>query len=200
MRDHLTRAKKIDTAQRVAVFFTLMYASSKRDQFPLSLYAMSKEHREKAEVVYPIDKEKVTDSPHILPYGHHVGSAVIKATDVGKQKGRALTTMAQQTEQQLEQIYAQMKLLAEQARQIERRRAISEEIYQADFRFEPVVNHTYYLYRDEAMAPVLSMIAPNQWGKANAQKYVWVATVQLMGDHTWKVLQTDEKSDEWTAG
>ena len=64
----------------------------------------------------PIDKDKITETPSTLEYGHHVGSAVIKPEDKGKLKGRSLTAMAHQTDQQLGQIYEQMQLLAEQAK------------------------------------------------------------------------------------
>ena len=103
--------------------------------------------------INPIDPDKVTENPNTLEYGHHVGSAVIKAEDVGKQKGRALAAMEHQTDQQLNQIYEQMKLLADQAKKINERKAISEQIYQAHFRFEPIINHTYHLYKDEMSSP-----------------------------------------------
>lgn len=64
----------------------------------------------------PIDPDKITLTPHSLEYAHHVGSALIKPEDVGKVKGRALTAMEYQTDQQLSQLYAQMQLLAEQAK------------------------------------------------------------------------------------
>ena len=69
---------------------------------------MKKEKKDK-EFVNPIDPDKITENPHSLEYGHHVGSAVIKAEDVGKQKGRALAAMEHQTDQQLNQIYWQIK-------------------------------------------------------------------------------------------
>lgn len=141
--------------------------------------------------VNPIDSDKVAENPHSLEYGHHVGSAVIKAEDVGKQKGRALSAMAHQTDQQLGQIYEQMNLLADQAKKINQRKEISERIYQAKFRFEPIINHVYHLYEDDDTSQVLSIIGPNEWGKSRKNVYVWIASVKLLGDHTWEILDSD---------
>ena len=75
--------------------------------------------KENADFQNPIDPDKVAENPHSLEYGHHVGSAAIKAEDVGKLKGRALTAMEHQTDQQLTQLYEQMQLLAEQAKKMQ---------------------------------------------------------------------------------
>lgn len=143
----------------------------------------------------PIDPDKVAENPHSLTYGHHVGSAVIRPEDVGKQKGRALTAMEYQTDQQLGQLYEQMQLLADQAKKINQRKAISERIYQATFRFEPIINHVYYLYQDEDGVAILSIIAPTEWGRSRKNNYTYLATVKLLADHTWEILDSAENAD-----
>ncbi|MEN9978324.1 MAG: hypothetical protein RLZZ569_949, partial [Bacteroidota bacterium] len=100
----------------------------------------------KEDFVNPIDKDKITENPSTLPYAHHSGSALIKPEDQGKLKGRALSAMEQQTDIQLHQIYEQMQLLAEQAKKLQSRKSISERIYLAEMRFEPLINHVYFLY------------------------------------------------------
>jgi hypothetical protein len=151
--------------------------------------------KDSTDFVNPIDKDKVAENPGTLEYGHHVGSAVIKAEDVGKQKGRALAAMEHQTDQQLGQIYEQMKLLADQAKKINSRKEISESIYQANFRFEPIINHIYYLYKDENLEHVLSIIGPSEWGRSRKNKYEWMASVRLLADHTWDILEASEDSE-----
>ncbi|UKN02681.1 DUF2452 domain-containing protein [Paracrocinitomix mangrovi] len=147
------------------------------------------------EFVNPIDPDKVAENPGTLEYAHHVGSGLVKAEDVGKQKGRAIAAMEHQTDQQLSQIYEQMQLLAEQAKKINKRKEISEEIYQANFRFEPIINHVYHLYKDENDQRILSIIGPNQWGRTKVKKYEWMATIKLLADHTWEILDTAEDQD-----
>lgn len=148
----------------------------------------------KEEFINPIDSDKITENPHSLPYAHHSGSALIKPEDQGKLKGRALSAMEHQTDMQLGQIYEQMQLLAEQAKRLQDRKTISEFIYTAEIRFEPLINHTYYLYKKEIEESyLLSLVGPEQWGRSG-KKLLYTATVKLLADHTWDIL---EKSSDW---
>jgi hypothetical protein len=134
----------------------------------------------------PIDKDKVAENPHNLPYAHTVGGVTIKPVDKGKVKGRALSAMYEQTDMQLEQIRKQIELLARQAQGIQDRVQISESIYQAEMNFEPLVGLTYHLYERENGQYVLSLVGPEEWG--SRPPFAFVATVQLLADHTWEIL------------
>jgi hypothetical protein len=136
----------------------------------------------------PIDPEKTTETPHNLPYPHHAGSAVIKPEDQGKIKGRALSAMEHQTEMQLKQIYEQMELLATQAKKLQDRKLISEIIYQSEIRFEPLINHSYHLYKKEEGSFLMSLISPYQWGRSK-KNLRYIASVKLLADHTWEILE-----------
>jgi hypothetical protein len=46
----------------------------------------------------PIDRDKITETPHLLPYAHSVGSAIIKPLDKGKIKGLGMAAMYEQTD------------------------------------------------------------------------------------------------------
>jgi hypothetical protein len=143
----------------------------------------------------PIDPDKVAENPHLLPYGHHVGSASIKPVDKSKVKGKAVAAMQEQTGQQLGQIKKQMQTLAQQASEIQKRVEISEKIYDADTNFEPQIGHTYYLYERDEGKYVLSMIGPEDWGRTMPFKQ-YLASVQLLADHTWKVLDNQDDIDD----
>lgn len=142
--------------------------------------------KKKDEHINPIDPDKVSENPHNLPYAHHVGSAVIKPEDEGKLKTRALSAMEEQTGMQMKQIYEQIELLAKQAEAIKQRREISEMVYAAKMSFEPLINHIYHLYQDKKQEHLLSMVAPHEWGRKNP--YTFVATLKLLADHTWEVI------------
>ena len=139
------------------------------------------------EFINPIDPDKITENPHSLEYPHHAGSAIIKPEDQGKIKGRALSAMEYQTDMQLNQIYEQMQLLADQAKKLADRKKISELIYTAEMRFEPLINHTYFLYKKDNGIHLLSLVAPTQWGKSG-KELQYLATIKLLADHTWEVL------------
>ena len=135
----------------------------------------------------PIDKDKIAENPHLLPYAHTVGGAVIKPIDKGRVKGLAVSAMYDQTEMQLDQIREQVTLLAVQAEKIHQRVIISEKIYLADINFKPLIGHTYHLYEKKNGKETLSMISPDEWGKSIPFTKC-VATVTLLSDHTWDVL------------
>lgn len=140
----------------------------------------------------PIDPDKITETPHSLEYPHHAGSALVKPEDQGKIKARGLSAMEHQTDMQLGQIYEQMQLLAEQAKKLQDRKSISEFIYTAEMRFEPLINHTYHLYKKENSTYLLSLIGPDQWGRSK-KSFEWIATARLLADHTWDVLSKSEE-------
>lgn len=138
-------------------------------------------------MINPIDKDKVTEIPNILPYAHHVGSVVVKPEDVGKLKTRALSAMREQTNRQLMQLQKQAELIAAQANALKKRVEISEKIYLADLSFEPFVGQTYHLYQ-RAEKYVLMMIGPDEWGRTKPNTIEYISTVQLLSDHTWEVI------------
>jgi hypothetical protein len=146
------------------------------------------------EFINPIDPDKITENPHSLEYPHHAGSALVKPEDQGKIKGRALSAMEHQTDMQLSQIYEQMQLLANQAKKLQDRKLVSERIYTAEMRFEPLINHKYHLYKKENGSFLLSLIGPNQWGRSK-HTFEFVATVRLLADHTWDILERNEDLD-----
>jgi len=134
--------------------------------------------------------DNVTDNPGLINFPHHLGSAVIRPEDKGKIKGRAMSAMKDQTERQMAQLYDQMKVLARQASKIKERVKISEQIYQSQINFEPVIGYHYYLYLKKDQDYVLSMIGPEEWGNDLPFKS-YQATVKLLSDHTWEVLDSD---------
>lgn len=146
---------------------------------------------EKDEFVNPIDAAKIATDPHLLPYAHERGGATIKPVDRGKIRGLAMTSMYEQTDMQLDQIRAQIELLARQANEIQHRMTISERIYEAEMGIDPIVGRTYYLYRrPRTDASVLSLVSPAEWGPR--PPYEYLATIKLLADHTWDVLERRE--------
>lgn len=140
----------------------------------------------------PIDKDKITENPHNLPYAHNVSSAVIFPEDKDRIKSKAMSAMVEQTNVQMKQIYDQMELLVEQANKLKERVELSEEIYGAEMGFKPLTGHTYHLYEKEDGERVLSMIGPNEWSRGcKYERYI--ATARLAGDHTWEILKKAEE-------
>ena len=140
----------------------------------------------------PIDKDKVAENPGLLPYAHHSGSALVKPEDMGRVKGMAVTAMQQQVDVQMHQLKEQMQVLAKQAKALRIRAEVSEKIYECEMNFEPLIAKTYHLYEKKNMARVLSLIAPAEWGRSFPYND-FIATVHMLADHTWEVIEWNEK-------
>jgi hypothetical protein len=123
----------------------------------------------------------------VLPYSASVSGAVIKHTEEGVIKHKALTAMEEQTNMQLEQIRKQIELLALQAHEIQKRKELSLMIYSARLSFKPNIGQTYYLYEKNDGSSMLSLVSPKEWGP-NGPFKKFIAGVQLLADHTWKEL------------
>lgn len=123
----------------------------------------------------------------VLPYSASVSGAVIRHTEEGVIKHKALTAMEEQTNMQLEQIRKQIELLALQAQEIQKRKELSMMIYNARLSFKPNIGQTYYLYEKQDGDHMLSLVAPKEWGGSGPFKR-FVAAVKLLADHTWTEL------------
>ena len=153
----------------------------------------SKKKKEEPEQTFinPIDKTKVAENPGLLPYAHTAGGAVIRPTDKGRIKGNAMMAMYEQTDRQMHQLKEQMETLVKQAKSLQKRKQISEIIYQAALGFRPVVGHIYHLYEKKDGSHTISLISPDEWGSKTP--YVFLATCQLLYDHTWEILTQAEE-------
>jgi hypothetical protein len=140
--------------------------------------------------INPIDKDKVTEIPGLLPYAHHIGSIVVRPEDVGKLKSRALMAMHEQTNRQLLLLQKQAELIAKQAFEIKKRVEVSEKIYCASMSFEPFVGSEYHLYEQDGTYKLM-MIAPNEWGKSKKENLIFINTVRLLSDHTWEIISQE---------
>ncbi len=123
----------------------------------------------------------------VLPYASSVSGAVIKPTEEGMIKHKALTAMEEQTNMQLDQIRKQIELLAVQAHAIQKRKELSMMIYEASLKFKPNIGQVYHLYEKNDGSYMLSLVSPGEWGGAGPFKE-FVSSVKLLADHTWMEL------------
>jgi hypothetical protein len=121
----------------------------------------------------------------VMPYSTSVSGAVIKATEEGVIRHKALTAMEEQTNMQLSQIRKQIELLAIQAQEIQMRKELSMLIYNARLSFVPVIGHTYYLYQKKDDSHTLSLISSKEYGGGAGPYKKFIAPVKLLADHTW---------------
>ena len=54
--------------------------------------------------------------------------------------------------------------------------------------FDPLIGHTYHLYKKSSDF-ILSMVSPGEWGKQMPYDK-FVASVKLLSDHTWEIIES----------
>ncbi len=120
----------------------------------------------------------------VLPYASSIGGVAIRPTKEGVIRHQALQAMEEQTNMHLDQIRAQIELLARQAQEIVKRKELSLMIYEAKLNFRPVIGQVYHLYQRNDDSYLLSMVSPKEWGGSGPFKS-FIASAKLLADHTW---------------
>ncbi len=124
----------------------------------------------------------------LSPIPLSISSPVIKPEDRNKIKANAVEAMHHYAQQEIAMLKQQADLIMKQVREIEERLKISEHIYDSNFRFNPVVGQVYHLYEKEDHY-LLSLVGPNDWGRKGMPYTRHVASVKLLGDHSWDVIR-----------
>jgi hypothetical protein len=133
------------------------------------------------------DFESYSGEQSLSPIPLTLSSPVIRPEDRNQIKANAVEAMHYYAEQEIALLKKQADVIMQQVREIENRMRISEQIYSSDIRYQPVVNQVYHLY-EKGEHYTLSLIGPDEWGKKAPYKYV--ASVKLLGDHSWQVIKT----------
>lgn len=132
-------------------------------------------------------EESYSGPSSLAPIPLSVGSAIIRPEDKGKIRANAVEAMHHYANQEIALLKRQADLIMEQVRDIERRLKISENIYESDMRFTPVVGQVYHLYEKDDHYR-LSLIGPDEWGPSKTSGN-YIASVKLLGDHSWDVIR-----------
>lgn len=137
------------------------------------------------EIITP-EEESYSGPASLSPIPLSIGSPVIRPEDKNKIKANAVEAMHHYANQEIAMLKKQADLIMSQVREIEARLKISEHIYESNLKFTPIVNQIYHLYEKDNYYN-LSLIGPTEWGRSKTVgKYV--ASVKLLGDHSWDVI------------
>ena len=135
-------------------------------------------------------KTLVSDAPGKSEYALERGGTSFAVTAEGTIKSRAFKIMDEQIGMQMDNIMEQIQVLAKQADELKKRRVLSEQIYSAKMKFEPLVGSIYYLY-DSPSGQILSILSPDEFGqkKLEENNYTYLAKARLLADCTWTILE-----------
>ena len=133
------------------------------------------------------NKESEVLKTNLMKYPVERGGMAFSVTKKEVIKSRGLMAMEQQVDMQMAKIKEQIALLAKQVEELQKRKELSFQIYQAENSFEPLVGSVYYLYKKGDESRFLSMISPKEWGRRDTDN-VFLAKVELLADRTWNIV------------
>jgi hypothetical protein len=120
--------------------------------------------------------DKVNLQPMVIPYPTHVGAPKIEPQDLTSFKKHGLNKVDRVVKRRYEE-------LIKEAQDLQNSMIIQQEVYESNYRFEPIIGEIYHLYENPDGSKTLSLIGPNEWNK----KHLY--SVVLNSDMTWTRLE-----------
>ena len=117
--------------------------------------------------------DNVAKKPNLLPYGSNVGAPSIKPTDISSWKEQKVVTTNHYFSSRFDEIKKDYLKLMEEYEW-------NTLVYNAEFRFKPVMGKVYFLYQKDDGKLFLSLIEPNEWDK------IFIGAFKLISDNRWE--------------
>jgi len=111
---------------------------------------------------------------------------------VSKQKDIMINHARMYAQQEYNRIMELVAVLQKQADSIKRRLDVTDAVHAAEYQFQIVMGHYYWLVWDTRHEKTLLVHhGPDEWTTGAPENYAYQTRVKYMGDHTW--LEVDEE-------
>ena len=120
------------------------------------------------------DENKERFVSNILPYATSISGPIIEVPNIDAFKQKGVTKASKLLQAEWNELQEKIQAFATQAQQ-------TQKVYQAEFKFEPIVGETYFLYKGEK-GDFLSIIPPGQWKKE------FIGAYKLSSEYTWEAV------------
>ena len=128
---------------------------------------------------------------NITPYATEAGGPKFDLIPVTKQKDIMINHARMYAQQEYNRIMELVEVLQKQADDIKRRLDVTDAVHAADYHFQIVMGHCYWLGWDKRKEKMLLVHnGPNDWSSSAPIDYEYQTKVKYMGDHTW--MEVDE--------
>lgn len=129
---------------------------------------------------------------NVTPYPTEVGSPSFDLIPVQKQKDIMINHARMYAQQEYNRIMELVEVLQKQAAGIKRRLDVTDAVHAAEYQFQVVMGHCYWLVWDKRKQKTLLVHhGPNDWSTGAPEDYEYQIRVKYMGDHTW--LEVDNE-------
>jgi hypothetical protein len=126
---------------------------------------------------------------NVTPYATEAGGPKFDLIPVTKQKDIMINHARIYAQQEYDRIMELVNVLQKQAESIRRRLEVTDAVHGAEYHFQTVLGHAYWLVWDKRKTKTLLVHqGPNGWSSGPPEDYEYIAQVKYMGDHTWMEL------------
>ena len=131
---------------------------------------------------------------NVSTYATEAGGPKFDLIPVERQKDLMVNHARMYAQQEYNRIMELVTVLQRQAEGIKRRLDITDMVHAAEYQFQVVMGHVYWLAVDHRRSKMLlSQTGPADWSTGAPEDYEYISQVKYMGDHTW--LEIEEKQD-----
>jgi hypothetical protein len=131
---------------------------------------------------------------NVSTYPTEAGGPKFDLIPVEKQKDLMVNHARMYAQQEYDRIMELVGVLQKQAEGIKRRLHVTDMVHSADYQFQIVMGHLYWLVWDHKKEKMLLMqTGPSEWTTGVPVDYEYISQVKYMGDHTW--LEIEENND-----
>jgi hypothetical protein len=131
---------------------------------------------------------------NVTPYPTDVGAPSFDLIPVQKQKDIMINHARMYAQQEYNRIMELVDVLQKQADGIKRRLDVTDAVHAAEYQFQIVMGHCYWLVWDTRKEKnLLVHHGPTEWSTGAPDDYSYQMRVKYMGDHTW--LEVDEQGN-----
>jgi hypothetical protein len=124
---------------------------------------------------------------NITPYATSTLGPKFDLIPVEKQKDLMINHARMYAQQEYDRIMELVAVLEKQAQDIKRRLDVTDAVYAAEYHFQIVMGHCYWLVWNKRLGKTLLVInGPKDWSTGVPEDYEYIMQVKYMGDHTWQ--------------
>lgn len=130
---------------------------------------------------------------NVTPYATEAGGVKFDLIPVEKQKDLMVNHARMYAQQEYDRIMELVAVLENQAQQIKRRLEVTDAVHAAEYQFQVVMGHVYWLVWDRRRQKMLLIqTGPTEWTTGVPEDYEYMTQVKYMGDHTWLEINKEE--------
>lgn len=131
---------------------------------------------------------------NVTPYATEAGGPKFEPIPVTKQKDLMINHARMYAQQEYDRIMQLVAVLEKQAQDIKRRLEVTDAVHAAEYQFQVVMGHSYWLVWDTSKEVTrLTHHGPDDWSTGKPQNYKYLTEVRYMGDHTWMEIESSRQ-------